>query len=217
MVSKPRRVLLFSLALVGIGLVGGVFYYAFFPHFIRVPTGSMANTIIPGDYLVVKKRAFGDIARGDLIVFRYPGDSSTFYLARVIGLPNETLQVRGNLIYANGSMLQEERVMVRRDDFLKADAMEELSTEGSGDYRVYYSARNEENEYPYGGVEPFLIPDNQYFVMGDNRDNSQDSRYRGPVPRSMVFGKPTMIYWSEHQDASGAAQPRWNRVFTKVR
>lgn len=216
MISKPRRVLLFGLVLVMLALSGAVFYSVFFLHYIRVPTGAMANTVLPGDCLAVKKRAFGEITRGDLIVFRYPDELSTYYLARVIGLPNETLQMRGKLIYVNEKVVDEQRVTVLADDPRQADAMEELAVEGSGDYRVFYFA-DERDEYPYGGAEPFLIPDNQYFVMGDNRDNSRDSRYRGPVPRSLVFGKPTMIYWSERDDASGTVEPRWNRVFTKVR
>ncbi|HET6890474.1 MAG TPA: signal peptidase I [Pyrinomonadaceae bacterium] len=217
MVSKPTRVLLFGLVLVMLGFSGTVIYSSIFLHFFRIPSVSMSNTIIRGDHLVVKTRAFGDITRGDLIVFRYPDEPSTYYLARVIGLPNETLAVRGKLIYVNDKLLEEQRVTVRPDEPGQMEPMEELSAEGSGDYRVFYFAEYEEDEYPYGGPEPFLIPDNQYFVMGDNRDNSRDSRYRGPVPRSLVFGKPTMIYWSEHEDASGAVQTRWDRLFTKVK
>ena len=90
-----RKLVIIGLAFVVLSLGSTTFYRVFFLHFVRIPTGSMANTILPGDYLVVKKRAFGDINRGDLIVFSYPGDPSTYYLSRVIGLPGETLEVRG--------------------------------------------------------------------------------------------------------------------------
>ena len=191
-----------------------------------MPTGSMANTIIPGDHLVVKKRAFGEISRGDLIVFRYPKDTSVFYLFRVIGLPRETIEIRGRSVYINGQELKEQRVTVKPDYSLEEDGLQELSTEGSGFYRVYYFSREEGDESgkapdleqgDFGTNWPFQIPDSEYFVMGDNRDNSEDSRYWGTVPRALVFGKPTMIYWSTHRDRQGGESIRWNRVFNEVR
>ena len=189
-----------------------------------MPTGAMANTIIPGDRLVVKKRAFGEINRGDLIVFRYPNDNATHYLSRVVGLPHETIEIRGRSVYINGRELGEQRVRVRPDDLFDTDYLEELSTEGSGPYRVFYVAREQDQsgmpqepeDYPFGSNGGSRIPDNEYFVMGDNRDNSEDSRYRGTVPRALVFGKPTMIYWSQ-QDRPGHESVRWNRVFTKIK
>ena len=200
-------------------------YYTFFLHLIKVPTGSMANTIIPGDSLVVKKRAFGEVKRGDLIVFRYPRDLSTNFLSRVIGLPNESIEVRGKSVYINGVELPEQRVTVRQDNLLEAGMLEELSTEGSGPYRVFYVSR-EGGDYAgvspdldtgeFGTNGPFQIPDGEYYVMGDNRDNSEDSRYKGTVPRSMVFGKPTMIYWSAGRDKTGNVTVRWERIFTSI-
>ncbi len=203
------------LILLGVGSVA-VYFFAFL-HLIRVPSGSMANTILSGDELVVKKRAFGQINRGDLIVFGYSGDPSTRYLARVIGLPRETLEVRGTRIYVNGKELDEQRVTVKPDDAFASDKLEELSTEGAGAYRVFYVIRDGSySDFPGGDYavnEPFQIPDDQYFVLGDNRDNSQDSRYRGPISRTAIFGKPTMIFWSEDRNE----EPRWDRLFTKLR
>jgi signal peptidase I len=193
-----------------------VFYRVFFLHLIRVPTGAMANTILPGDYLVVKKRAFGEINRGDLIVFRYPADPGTYYLARVIGLPGETLEVRGRILFIDDKQLMEQRVTVKPDDLFDSDHLEELSTEGSGNYQVFYQANDDSMPQDARTKGPFLIPLNQYFVMGDNRDNSEDSRYRGTVPRDLIFGKPFMIYWSARNDRQGG-EVRWNRVSTQVR
>jgi signal peptidase I len=176
----------------------------------------MANTVLPGDHLVVKKRAFGDINRGDVIVFRYPGDASTYYLARVIGLPGESLEVRGRFLYIDGKQLMEQRVIVKQDDLFESDHLEELSTEGTGSYRVFYQAIDDSMPQDESTTGPFRIPVNQYFVMGDNRDNSEDSRYRGTVPREFIFGKPFMIYWSTKTDRQGG-EVRWERVSTAVR
>jgi signal peptidase I len=204
-----------------LALLGSVatFYYYFFLHLVRVPTASMANTIIPGDCLVVKKRAFGEINRGDIIVFSYPKTTAVKYVSRVIGLPRETIEIRGMSVYINGRELSEQRVMVK--PAVDADVLPELSTEGSGPYRVYYSARDGNDEVSgvspeledrmFGLKTPFQIPDNEYFVMSDNRDNSADSRYQGAVPRSLVFGKAIMIYWSANRD-----RVRWNRIFNRL-
>lgn len=190
-------------------------YRYLFLHFVRIPTGAMANTILIGDHLVVKKRAFGEINRADLIVFRYPADPGTYYLARVIGLPGETLEVHGRSIVIDDKPLMEQRVIVRADDLFASDHLEELSSEGSGSYRVFY--QDNDGSMPQDETKgPFRIPAGQYFVMGDNRDNSMDSRHWGTVPREFIFGKPFMIYLSVRPDRLGG-DVRWERVGARVR
>lgn len=191
-------------------------YFTFFLHLIRVPTGSMANTIIPGDHLVVKKRDFGGVNRGDLIVFSYQNDTATRHIARVIGMPHESIQIRDKVIYINDQPLDEQRVTVTPNDLFDSSILEELSTEGAGPYRVYYVTDADREDTPYATNEPFRIPDNHYFVMGDNRDNAEDSRYRGSVQKDGIFGKATMIYWSSRQYPTGNEEIKWDRVFTKL-
>lgn len=215
-----------KITLVGILLVFGLayVYYLVFLTTVRVPTGSMANTIIPGDLLLVKKRAFGDIKRSDLIVFKYPRDSSVLYVARVVGLPGELIEVRGRIVYINDKELPEQRVTVKPDSFL-VGFLEEISSEGSGSYRVFYGSRegydstvpSDEEANEFGIGSPFRVPADNYFVMGDNRDNSSDSRFWGTVQQGLIFGKPTMIYWSSKFDETGSEEPKWERVFTKLR
>ena len=224
MTTKRKRMLQLALVIVLLLVATPFFYYVFFLHMVRVPTGAMANTIIPGDRLIVKKRAFGEITRGDIIVFSYPRDPSMKYVSRVIGLPQETIEVRGKFVYINGKRLAEQRVTVKPN--FDGDTLQELSTEGAGPYRVFYVSREglDQAGVPsdldggdFGTSGPFQIPDHEYYVMGDNRDNSEDSRYKGTVPRALVFGKPTMIYWSVSRDKAGNESPRWERTFTKIR
>jgi signal peptidase I len=212
-----KKYLIIGLALVVLSFSTLAIYRIVFLHFVRIPSGSMANTILPGDYLAVKKRAFGDINRGDLIIFRYPEDLSTYFLARVIGLPGETLQVRGNIVYINDKELIEQRVIVKPDDLFESDHLEELSVEGNGNYRVFHQSNDNPAAEDDNANGPFQIPANEYFVMGDNRDNSADSRYRGSVPRALIFGKPFMIYWSSRTDRQDDGQPRWERIFSPVK
>lgn len=182
----------------------------------------MANTILPGDCLVIKKRAFGEINRGDIIVFSYPKDTSVKYIFRVVGLPRETIEVRGRLVYINGKELNEERITVKADYDFEAGVLQETSRQGNGPYSVFHFAGEDgdlSGVLPEGGFGlhgAFQIPDNEYFVMGDNRDNSNDSRFWGTVPRGLVFGKPTLIYFSSHRQKDGNEAIRWNRIFRKI-
>ena len=116
-----------------------------------------------------------DIRRGDIIVFKYPDEPERDFIKRVIGLPGETLELRNKKVYVNGQPLDEPYV-----HFLEPPPR--LQEVTSFDVRERYG--------------PVKVPPDQFFVMGDNRDNSQDSRYWGFLPRTYVKGKALMIYWS---------------------
>jgi len=199
-----------------VGVLALGVYRVFFVWMIRVPTTAMANTILPGDQLVVH-RLLGGIKRGDIVAFRYP-DKNEYYVARVIGLPGEAIQLRGRLVYINDRVLDEQRVMVE-PEHNGYDALTELSTEGTGPYRVYYTkhafADAEQNESGDFGVDtPFQIPPDSYFILGDNRDNSYDSRYRGAAPRRLIWGKPSIIYFSVAMP--NGDKVRTERIFKRV-
>jgi signal peptidase I len=208
----------------------------------RVEGASMDPTLHTGQYLLINKvlyaRAdgtllsglipdrtpqdtpnyiFGGPRRGDVIVFIAPGQSDKDFIKRVIGLPGETLEMRHKQIYINGSPIDEPYV-----HFLQPPSSVDQEV-ASYDVRERYG--------------PVTVPPDQYFVMGDNRDNSQDSRYWGFLPRDYVKGKALMVYWSyktdrdEYQETGLVAtvkglasvvthfftRTRWDRLFHQIR
>jgi signal peptidase I len=156
----------------------------------KIPTGSMENNLLIGDHLLVNKFIFGptplaigrailpvrDVRRGDIIVFKYPDEPDRDFIKRVIGLPGDTVELRNKKVYINGTPLDEPYV-----HFL---------TPPSSEYQEVTSLDVREN---FG---PRTVPPEQFFVMGDNRDNSQDSRYWGFLPRGYIKGRALLIYWS---------------------
>jgi signal peptidase I len=155
----------------------------------KIPTGSMENNLLIGDHLLVNKFVFSSTAsrlehavlpvrsirRGDIIVFKYPDEPDRDFIKRVIGLPGETVELKAKKVYIDGHPLDEPYV-----HFLEpASEAQEVT---SFDVRERYG--------------PVRVPEDHYFVMGDNRDNSQDSRYWGFLPRDYVKGRALMIYWS---------------------
>ena len=189
----------------------------YFVWFVRVPTGNMMNTILIGDHLVVG-RALGQIERGDVVVFWYPGDSAR-YMSRIIGLPGETIELRNRDVYINGLKLPEQKIIAVENASQYGEPLEVASGEGDGPYRVYYTRPEELDDDPTTSAvgSPFRIAEGHYFLMGDNRDNSQDSRYRGVVPRALIWGKVSIVYWSVFEDRQFEEHIRWDRIFTRIR
>jgi signal peptidase I len=188
----------------------GLAIYGFYAgRIILVPGGSMMNTILPGDRLLAR-RFSGEVKRGQVVIFQYPGDD-TYFLGRVIGLPNETLEVRDTSIYINRNMrLNEVKVTVQLQG--EFDELKEISTEGKGRWKVYYEAGVARTDDP-SRLGPHQIPAGHYFMLEDNRDNSEDSRYRGSVPRELIWGEPFLIYYSTRVDSG---ESRWDRVFKSI-
>lgn len=190
----------------------------------RVPTGAMMNTILIGDQVIFRRSFFG-IDRGSVVLYQHPNNSEN-YVARIIGLPGESIEMRGRSVLINGSELPERRVIVKAPDIVSVDQLEEISSEGDGPYNVFYTHINEgedeailpADEMPFATNAILRLGDDEFFLMGDNRDNSYDSRYRGPVPRHLIWGTALMVYFSEFSDTrSGEQHVRSDRIFKKIR
>jgi signal peptidase I len=203
-----------------IAVVLALFIRTFVVQAFKIPTGSMEQNLLIGDHLLVNKFVFGpalgraetmllpmkDIRRLDVIVFKYPEDPERDFIKRVIGLPGETVELRNKRVYVNGQRLEEPYVYYLEDPPPLPEEMS-LSNEllgMSGDPRVHYG--------------PVTVPTGHFFVMGDNRDNSQDSRYWGFLPRENIKGKALVIYWSyEAESGNIFSATRWSRILRQVR
>jgi signal peptidase I len=208
-VRKRNLVILFILGLAGVAMLVGYFVLI---RLSFIPTGGMANTVLPGDR-IVSIRSLGAIERGQIVLFRYPDDSASF-LGRVVGLPGESIQVHERAVYVDGQPLPEQKVLVETDDG-GYNPLKIRSTEGSGPYSVFYE-ENELEPHPemmFGVHEPYRIPAGHYFVIGDNRDNSHDSRFRGSVPGELIWGTAWMIYFSTDMETGEA---RFGRTFQRL-
>ena len=237
-------------------LIMAIFGMTFILQAVTVPTGSMQNTILVGDYLLVNKFIFApggkplpflpqrEIERGDIIVFKYPGfrenpnrDRSRGiipyqinYVKRVIGLPGETIEFRNNQVFINGQLLPEHRIIGDANDNQSALATKEFEPRQDTDpYNVYYSEKTmnevqrgkdlDSEGYDFGVAGKVTkVPDDSYFVMGDSRDNSEDSRFWGFVNRDLVIGRAMFVYWSCDRGASDGSvfgcitNPRLDRI-----
>ena len=209
-----------------------------------IPTGSMEDTLLIGDHLLVDKLAYapsGSFSKyilpyqepqhGDIIVFRYPVDISQTFVKRTIGVPGDQIKIINQQVYRNGVKLNEPYVYHKnpypdsfRDNFPSSEPNLMLS-----DPAREMLANNVVN----GEV---VVPPNSFFAMGDNRDNSLDSRYWGFVPRENIIGKPLIIYWSYDANTESLAsssvhtlvqhfidlgehfftKTRWNRTFRLI-
>lgn len=185
-------------------VVIAIFVITFIVQAFQIPSGSMENTLLVGDYLLVNKLCYGGsglgdhvmpyqkIGRGDIIVFHYPVDPQQHFVKRVIGLPGDRLRMKDKRVLINGKPLDEPYVRflepannLYRDDFPRTD-IPAANMEGS--WWLQMRKLVEDGE--------LIIPQGHYFVMGDNRDDSQDSRYWGFVPQENIIGRPLLIYWS---------------------
>jgi signal peptidase I len=185
-------------------VVIAIFVITFIVQAFQIPSESMENTLLVGDYLLVNKLCYGGpepgdhlmpyqkIARGDIIVFHYPVDPQQHFVKRVIGVPGDHLRMVNKKVLINGKPLDEPYVRfleppnnLFRDNFPRTDIVAQRL---EGDWWLQMKKLVVDGQ--------LIIPEGHYFALGDNRDNSDDSRYWGFVPRENIIGRPLVIYWS---------------------
>jgi signal peptidase I len=206
----------------------------------NIPSGSMKSTLLIGDYLFVSKYSYGyshfslplspplfsgriwskPPERGDIVVFKLPRDESTDYIKRVIGLPGDRIQMKGGVIYINDVAVPKEYVDTFNDDGIVEKRYRETLPNG-----VSYQVLDRDASGLYDNTEVFEVPPDHYFMMGDNRDNSTDSRVApasggvGFVPFENIVGRASIIFFSLEEGEPFWAvwdwphSVRWDRLF----
>jgi signal peptidase I len=193
-----------------VAVILALFVRTFVVQAFKIPTGSMENNLLIGDHLLVNKfvhapttssveRAMlpiDPIRRGDIIVFKYPEEPERDFIKSVIGLPGETIELRKKRVFIDGKQLDEPYV-----HYLSPPDQDDGD---EFDVRVQYG--------------PVTVPAGHFFMMGDNRDNSQDSRYWGFLPQEYVKGRALFVYFSfgEGDLAEAVTGVRWGRIFHQI-
>ncbi len=162
----------------------------------KIPTASMEDTLLIGDFLLANKFVYGaelplvgwklpaisEPERGDVIIFTFPGDGVTKYIKRCVALPGDIVEVKDKVLYVNGERVPD------------AEHAKHVDTTKSG--KQIIQPRQPGGRDSRDNFGPHPVPRNGYFMMGDNRDNSYDSRYWGAVPRELILGEALAVHWS---------------------
>jgi signal peptidase I len=193
----------------------------------RIPSGSMENTLLIGDFLFVNKTLYGaeipltnkhlppvrEPKRLDIVVFRSVEDPNTNVVKRVIGMPGDTLSMKNNVLHRNGQTMDEPYV-------IRTDPTSDPEIPSMRAWQLKYLVGVDASNYrpTLKNWGPIVIPRDSFMVMGDNRDNSYDSRYWGFLGRDRIRGRPLLIYYSYNKDGMlplpFLTSIRWGRIFS---
>ena len=178
-----------------IALIIALLVRTFIVQAFRIPSGSMIPTLLVGDHILVNKFIyhFKDPQRGDVVVFKFPLDRKKDYIKRIIGIPGDRIEIRDKVVYRNGKAL-DEPYAIHEDNRTLPAAFQ-----------------------PRDNFGPIVVPPNSYFMMGDNRDSSYDSRFWGFVKRKALIGKAFIIYFSWNPHGRNPLKwVRWSRIGRRV-
>ena len=226
----------------GIALLAALILRALVIQAFRIPTGSMKDTLLVGDFLLVNKFVYGaktperiplvnikllsfrlpafkQPSRGEIIVFKYPLDEKLDYIKRCIGVAGDTVQLRDGVVYVNGHEEGERRFVKRAFDPARGVYVSyyQITTKEGLKYTVRYFG-----DYAprYANFGPVVVPPDHLFMMGDNRDNSQDSREWGFMPMKNIVGQALVIYFSWDKRVplwNIIKKIRWGRIFGVIK
>lgn len=206
MAQKKKSSLRENIEAVIIAVIIAMFIRTFIIQAFKIPSGSMLETLQIGDQILVNKFVYGvkvpftdgktlipvgSPQKGDIVVFKYPEDPSKDFIKRVVATAGDTVKIERKKLYVNGRPVENEPYAVYKDPMVYPP-----------DFPDRTRARRD-------NVDTFTVPENQLFVMGDNRDNSHDSRFWGFVDLRDVRGKALIIYWSWDKSKFGV---RWDRI-----
>jgi signal peptidase I len=231
--SRPRFARWFDSWMRSLGMVVLLIFVlkTFLVEAFTIPSGSMERTLLVGDFLFVNKAVYGaqipgttarlpafeSPRRGDVIVFLYPKNPDLNYVKRVIGLPGDTIEMRGGRVRVDGHLLAESYVQ-------RIDPRRDVSDPEFTWQRNYFAGAQDDPcrlQPTRDNWGPLLVPSGKYFVLGDNRDNSADSRYWGFVDHTAVKGRPMLVYFSYDREAHDAlpwlTDIRWHRLGSIIR
>lgn len=205
-IEKKKSSLRENIEAILIAVVLALFIRTFVVQAFKIPSGSMKNTLLIGDHILVNKFIYGvkipftdgktlfsisDPDRKDIVVFKYPEDPKKDFIKRVVGLAGDKIEIKNKQLFVNDTLQASEEYAIHKDPRI---------------IPVQFTVRD--------NFGPVTVPDHSLFVMGDNRDNSHDSRFWGFVDLKAVRGKAFIIYWSWNKEAFGV---RWNRIGDALR
>jgi signal peptidase I len=219
--EKPKETLPESIISLTAVFVSALFIITFVVQWFVIPSGSMENTLQIGDYLLVDRLApamragflgpllpYREVKHGDIIVFIHPdpNEKGMYVVKRVIGLPHDRIHLRNGVVYRNGAAVAEPYVVNKQgahDDF--RDDFPRSSPPRIAGVPSWWPLLQRENTEG----EDLVVPEGDYFGMGDNREESLDSRYWGFIPRENIIGRPMFIYWSFRTSAEQMQGTSW--------
>jgi signal peptidase I len=205
-IEKKKSSLRENVEAILIAIVLALFIRTFVVQAFKIPSGSMKNTLLIGDHILVNKFIYGvkipftdgktlisisDPDRKDIVVFKYPEDPKKDFIKRVVGVAGDKIEIRNKQLFVNDTLQASEEYAIHKDPRI---------------IPVQFTVRD--------NFGPVTVPGHSLFVMGDNRDNSHDSRFWGFVDLKAVKGKAFIIYWSWNKEAFGV---RWNRIGDALR
>lgn len=239
--SKKKKAIRDYIQAIGVAVLAALILRAFVIQAFRIPSGSMKDTLLIGDFLLVNKFIYGartprriwgtDIEipsfkmpairhpkHGDIVIFKYPKNEKLDYIKRCVGLPGDTIVVKNNTVYVNGEPEGTETFIKRefdREEYRYVNYYRITKKNG----KQYTIRKYADAHSPKSNFGPVVVPSDHLFMMGDNRDNSADSRYWGFMPCENVEGEALVIYfsWDKYEpiwDVSDAV--RWTRIFKVI-